>query len=309
MMRLGAFFVSFVLALPSIGAAEDVPGAAGARASGSRDSVGFRMDRAGVAGFWRYARECDSTGVVVEHGRYADADWSADFEAVTLVHRATDRRTAEGLRLSTTLSHQSGHTLAGADIDWSRQLDEATRAGVVANRDWVETARALRAGLHSDLVGASIDRVLGPRLTVVGFYAAQRFSDGNLRHHVRARLITPLREDWGLTGQVHYRAFFTRDDDVGGRYFSPRRYAQWLGVLALRRRFESGWSIRAEAGYGRQQVASDPSAPAWLASLSMGRAFPGGADVRLQWLATRSASFDGPDYRYRTLGVEGAIPF
>ena len=299
-------------AFAAAGAWAQVPDAGpamGARIAGSRDTDGFEMERAGLAGYVRYVREGDATGVLVEHGRYAQGDWHAPLDAVTVIHHDTDRRTAEGLRLATSLSHQGGRTLAGGDLDWSRNLDAATRLGVVADRDWVETARALQAGLHADLLGASIDRALGPHLTVVGFAAVQRFSDGNVREHLRARLITPLVEDLGLTAQLHYRAFATRTDEVEGRYFSPRRYAQWLGVLALRRRFERGWSVRAEAGIGRQQVGHDPSAPSWLASLSLARVIAGGATLRFQGLATRAASFDGPDYRYRSVVLEGEVPF
>ena len=60
-------------------------------------------------------------------------------------------------------------------------------------------------------------------------------------------------------------------DDVEGRYFNPPRYTEALAVVAMRRRWESGWSVLAEAGTGRRYVGDEPQRPARLASLGLVR--------------------------------------
>ena len=313
MTRMGVLLVpvGFLVSVSSFGAGGGTDGpmaAAHGTISSSRDSDGLRIDRAGAGAFLRYAREGDATGMRIERGRYAQDDWRRRIEAVTVLHRDTDRRTAEGLRLATTLSRQGGHRLLGADIDWSRELRPGTRVGALYARDWVETREALQAGLRYDMAGASIDQAVG-RFTVVGFYAAQRFSDGNVRHHYRARFIAPLAEAQGLTAQLRVRGFVSEDPDVARRYFNPRRYDQALFVLALRRRFDDGITLLAEAGAGRQRIAAEGTSPATHARLSLGKVFDSGAALRLEAQHARSASLAGPGYRYRSVAIEGELPF
>jgi len=281
----------------------DDPGAVGGGTRQSRDSDGLRLDRSFATFFPRYASTYDATRVSVELGEDRQGDWRRHAEAVSVEHRDLDRRTMAGLRLATTLSQVGPRRLLGADLDWSRELGEGQRVGVVANRDWVETPLALDAGIHATLAGASLDQPLPGGFTAVAFYAHQWFSDGNARDHLRARLIHPLGDVTGATAQLRYRGFVSRREDVEGRYFDPHRYGQALGVLALRRRLQGGWRVEAEAGYGRQWIAGQPAAPSWIASLGIERLMDA-AVVRARAGETRAASYGGPDYRYRWFGVE-----
>jgi hypothetical protein len=275
----------------------------------SSDSDGLRMERAIAARYLGLAGEGRATAIAVEAGRYSQREWSLPIRAVTLLHRDTDKRTAEGLRLSTSLSRVGPHGLLGLDLDWSREAHPGTRVNVVAGRDWIESRRALEDGLHFDLVGAGLDQELGADLVAVAFYGYQRFSDGNTRVHRRLRFIHSAVPEMGITLQARYREFSSSLESSQGRYFNPRRYSQVHAVVAMRRRLEGGWSLLAEAGAGRQHVSGEPSAPAPLASFSILRAFDKGAYLRARLAYSRSASFGGPDYHYRYAELEGAIPF
>ena len=291
------------VALSACVASADPSQAIGAGARASRDSDGLRMDREFASFFARYASEYDATRVAVEGGSYAQDDWRRHAEALVVEHRDLDRRTGEGLRLAVGLAAQGDRALVVGDLDWSRALRAGTRVGVVASRDWVETRRALEDGLHYDLAGASVDQEIGAGFTGVLFYARQRFSDGNARDHWRARLVHSLGTDSGVTMQLRYRGFASSREDVEGRYFNPARYHQVLAVLALRRRFEGGWRVNAEAGHGRQWIAGEASAPSWLATIGVDKAFDDTV-VHARWGETRAASLGGPDYRYRWFSVD-----
>jgi hypothetical protein len=303
-----------LLALAASGACRgeeprDDPPAAGASAAATSDSEGLHSQRLGALGYLRYVREGDADAIGVDAGRYSQGDWQRRFGALTYRHADLDRATGIGLRLSTALSHQGERTLATADVEWSHEVHPGTRLAFIYARDWVETARALDDGVHFDMPGVSLDQRIGDHLTAVAFLARQEFSDGNSRNHGRARLIYSPWPETGLTFQLRYRRYRSSRTDVEGRYFNPQSYSETLVVLALRRRFEAGWIVAAEAGAGRQRVADDPSAPANLAAFTVTRILGDRAQVRGYASYHRSASFGGPDYRWREIGVEGVMPF
>ena len=111
-----------------------------------------------------------------------------------------------------------------------------------------------------------------------------------------------------MTAQLRYRGYRSTRDDVEGRYFNPHRYQQALAVLALRRRFEPGWRLRAEAGYGRQWIEGERAAPSWLYSLGVDRVFEAMV-IHAQAGETRAAAFGGPDYRYRWFSVDAEVRY
>ena len=292
--------IAIVAALPALASADE---AFGGGVRSSHDSDGLRIDRSFVSSFPRYASTYDATRVSIEAGDDRQGEWRRHAEAVTVEHRDLDRWNLAGLKLSTTLSAVGARRLLAGDLDWSREREGGQRVGVVAARDWVETPRALDAGIHYALAGATLDQPLPGAFTAVGFYARQWFSDGNARDHLRFRLIHALGGDTGATAQLRYRGFASRRDEAEGRYFNPRRYSQALAVLALRRRFEKGWRFEGEAGYGRQWISGEPGAPSWIASAGLERVLAS-AIWRARAGQTRAAAFGGPGYRYRWFALE-----
>ncbi len=285
------------------------PPAAGASFGRSSDSDGLRIERAVATGYLERIGDARATGVFVEGGRYTQGDWRRAFEGAGLHYADQARGTGLGWLVDAGVSRQGGRTLATGEGEWSRELQPGTRLAVVGGRGWVETASALDAGVHHGLAGASVDQDLGLGFTAVGLLAKQWFSDGNTRTLERVRLIHSTWPDLGITLQLRARHYASSADDVEGRYFNPSRYTEVLAVAAMRRRFEGGWSVFAEAGTGRQYVGDDPQRPARLASASLVRVLDGGIALKARAAYRRGASFGGPDYSSREFRLEAVSGF
>lgn len=308
--QVAACLLCALLAARAAGA-QDPPGpsAGGAAFGRSSDSDGLRIERLAATGYVEWLREGRATGLVLEAGRYAQGDWRRSFEGVGVHYADQARGTSLGWLVDAGVKRQGGRTLAVGEAEWSAEPRPGTRIAFVGGRGWVETAPALQAGVHAGLAGASVDQELGGGFTAVGFLAAQRFSDGNRRTHARARLIHATWPEAGITLQLRARHFTSRLDDAQGLYFNPPRYTEALVVVAMRRRWEGGWSVLAEAGTGRQYAGDEPRRPARLASASLVRVLEGGAVLKARAAYRRSASFGGPDYASRELALEAVIGF
>jgi hypothetical protein len=305
--KVAAFAV--LVAAASCASAQAEIAAWGVGFGASSDSDGLRARRASVAGYTRFEHAERYTGLRLEYGSYRQGDWERAAQGVAVVHSDADPHTLAGLKLSTGLSRVGDRNLVTADGNWSRETGGGIRIEIFLDREWVDTARALEDGIHFDFAGASVDKSFGDRLTIVGLIAYQRFSDGNERLHRRSRAIFGLWPEAGLSLQARYRDYTSSLENAQGRYFNPERYREALAVLALRRRLAGRWTLSAEAGTGRQYVADDPGSPARVAALAATRALDGGGVVRLRAGYYRSANYGGPDYRYRQLVIDAAVPF
>jgi len=121
-------------------------------------------------------------------------------------------------------------------------------------------------------------------------------------------VIARVSEAHGLTAQLRYRGYDSRREDVDGAYFNPGRYRQALAVLAMRKRIE-GWTLRAEAGSGREWV-DGRERPAHAAQLQLEGRLEGGARVavRASWLRSAGSIVDDPDYAWRYAGIVLTVP-
>jgi hypothetical protein len=283
------------------------PGA-GAALYLSKDNEGFFTQRTAVEYLPRFKHGESLTGVRYTGHYFKQGDWSRSGEQLTFLHRDIEPATANGWQLDSGLFHQGGHDLLTADGNCRAALAERTALEVFVNRDWVETANALDKGVHFTYAGGGVEQGFGPHVTVIGLAGYQSFSDANSRNHGRIRLIIQPDLDLGLTLQARYRVYTSSSEDVGGAYFNPSRYDEAMLAIGWRQRL-LGWTTRLTAGAGRQHVADDPSTPTRL--LEIGAQSPPihAYSIGLRGGFNQSASFNGPDYRYRYLQGELIVGF
>lgn len=301
-------------ALPNAGfSATDIAAtrsdAAGGSVGYSSDSDNFTVKRASAQYFGSYTNADNKTGVRFGENFYARQNWARQGQHLSLVTHHIDRTTRNGWSLEAGLNQQGSHTLAVADASYRKVLSGMTTLELFANRDYVETVAGLEAGTHFTFIGASSDVVVNERVTLVGLVGEQIFSDDNRRSHLRGRLIFQPMLDFGLTLQVRARYFENSKSatNTGGTYFNPRDYDELMLAVGWRQRIE-GWQTKLTAGVGRQHIANDPAVPSALLEAETERKLQNYV-VRLRGGFARSASFAGPDYRYRHLTAELIIPF
>lgn len=274
----------------------------------SRDNEGFTTRRLALEYLPDYQHADALTGVRYTDHHYSQHDWQRDGQQIALLHRQIDPATANGWQIDTGLFRQGGHDLLTLDGNYRRALAPRTGLELFVNRDWVETQNSLDRGVHFNYWGASLDQGLGEHVTLVGLAARQDFSDGNERSHGRLKLIYQPWLDLGLTLQARYRTYHSSSDDVDGAYFNPKNYDESMLAVGWRKRLQ-GWTGTLTAGLGRQQVNDDPRSNTRLLELGLQSPLRAQQSLRLRGGYSQSASFNGPDYRYRYLQGEWIARF
>jgi hypothetical protein len=308
-VRAAFAFLLVVLAGAAFAAGDgaSAPGA-GAALYVSKDNENFTTRRIAAEYLPTFNHGDSLTGVRYNQHYYEQGDWSRNGEQITLVHRDIDPATANGWQLDAGAFQQGGHAMLTLDGSFRRPLASSTALELFVDREWVETAPALDRGVHFTFAGGGLEQGLGSHVTVFGIAGYQDFSDGNSRNHGRVRVIVQPDLDLGLTLQARYRVYTSSQEDVGSAYFNPSRYDETLLAVTYRKRFMR-WTGYAIAGAGRQHVADDPWTPtrlyeAWVQSPPV-HAY----SLRARAGYNKSASFNGPDYRYHYLLGELIIGF
>lgn len=307
-------YVAFlVLGLAStLGTAADdndafAPGA-GAALYLSKDNEDFTTQRIAAEYLPRFKHGDSLTGVRYTAHHYDQGQWSRHGDQLTVLHRDIDPATANGCQLDAGVFQQGGHVMLTLDGNYRKALAERTALELFVDREWVETQAALDKGVHFTFAGGGIEHGFGPHITAIGIAGYQGFSDGNSRNHGRVRLIYQPSLDLGLTLQARYRVYTSSSDDVGGAYFNPSRYDESMLAIAWRRRL-LGWTGLLTAGVGRQHVAEDPGTPTRLFEIGVQSPPVRASSLRVRGGYNQSASFNGPDYRYRYLQGEMIVGF
>lgn len=281
---------------------------AGIGALAASDSEGFDTQRASLQYLPSFAGRDALAGVRATGSRFSVDGWSRSASQVSGVYRSVDPASTDGTQIEAGYSRQGGHGLVTLDAAYRRALGQGRSLELFANRDWVETRRALDAGVNATFAGAALEQALGAHVTLVGVAGYQDFSDGNQRRHGRARLIVQPSLDLGLTLQARYRVFHGAGDAVARSYFNPRRYDESMLAIGFRKRVE-GWMGSLTAGVGRQRVADAERAPSRLLEAALESPARRGQSLRLRAGLNKSASFGGPDYTYRYAQAEWLVGF
>ena len=301
------------LAMTGTGAAGAEPASAGlSNASGSpailggidvaSDTDGFHATRLRAGGLYPYASYFDYAGVALQATRYSQAGWDREATGVVGLWRKQDPRSLAGVDAKAGVVQVAGHTRAIGDATWSLRPATDTGVELIAAGDLVETQKAIERGIAYGLFAASVEHRFAERFTAIGFAGWQPFTDGNDRTQLRARLIWQAIPAWGLNTEFRWRQYRSSKNDVGGAYFNPERYRQWVGALSMRRHIGS-WTLSGALAAGRETIDGNDTHPVRMAELRAEGALSG--NLRLVAYATynRSTGYvDAPDYSYRQAG-------
>lgn len=273
----------------------------------SSDSEGFETRRFGAE--YRFGKTGGLVpGIAVRHHMFTQEGWNRSAEQVLLTAKGNAGKSGLELQGDVGLLSQHGRQLLTMDATLHAQLAAATSMEAFINRDYVETAAALDLGIHANFIGASIEQGLGPHWTAVVLFGQQDFSDGNLRTQGRVRLIYQPSLDLGLTLQLRYRGYDSNADGARRAYFNPERYREGMALVGWRKHTKD-WQASALAGLGRQHVNDDAGMPARLFEASLDKTLPKQQTLSLKAAYNQSASFGGPDYRYRQLQLTWGVRF
>jgi hypothetical protein len=303
-----AWLAAGSLAAGTASAADDGTRATGTGFLVASDSEGFDTRRVLLEYLPSYRGRDQLAGVRATATGYSIEGWERSARQVSAVYRSIDPATTDGVQGEAGYSRQGGHGLVTLDASWRGAMGPGRSIEAFANRDWVETRRALDAGVHATFAGVAVEQTAGAHVTLVGVAGYQDFSDGNTRKHGRAKLIVQPSLDLGLTLQARYRMF--RSDAEGGprSYFNPGRYSEAMFALGWRKRID-GWMGNLTAGVGRQRVGGDARTPTRLLEAGLESPARARQSLRLRAGLNKSASFGGPDYTYRYAQAEWLIGF
>lgn len=285
--------------------------AATAELTFTRDADSFAATRFAAGYLPAYRSPQDYWGVSVGSDHYAQNEWSRDGQRLLGRVRQLDAQSGAGLAADAGVARVANRTTFVADAAWSTRLTQSTGVELTGARDWIDTQRGIDDGITYHFIGASLEQGLGDHFTAIVLGGHQRFSDGNSRSHLRARLIYALLPEQGVSIQLRHRRFNADDISVPRRYFNPGRYEETQLVLALRRRIASwpGWAINGHVGGGRETIDRTERKPTASAELRLDGPLENGWRLGLRAQYLRSAGgAEGVDYWYSLLGATLTIP-
>lgn len=275
--------------------------------SSTRDSDGFRSTVLRTGALPNYENPWRYSGVVAQTTRYARAGFGKDVAAVQGIYRDQRKDTLAGISVEAGVARVSGHLRAIGDLNLRMSTTLGSSVDMIVSSGLVETPKALDRAIGHTFVAAATEHQFSDRVTITALAGGRHFSDGNSRTHWRARLIWLAMPEVGMTLQIRHRQFRSRKADMGGAYFNPRDYQQWLGVAAIRKR-HAGWIYSGAIGAGQENSTGTGARPSYLAELRAEGPLSALARITLHANYSRSAGdVDDPDYASRGLGA--AITF
>jgi len=275
-------------------------------ASGDADHFGVFHLRTGVLS--GYDSPLRYYGAAVQVTRYAQGGWHGDAPAVLLLWRNQKRETLAGTMAEAGVVRVEGRTRVIGDATWSLRPNARTGIELLGASGLVETRRALQSAITHHFAAVSAERQAGERFTAVGLAGYQRFSDGNERIHLRARLIWMLIPAQGLSAQLRWRRFESRGSVSGVDYFNPARYGEWQAGLVMRKR-RASWILSGTVAAGRESIDGNASRPTALAELRAEGTIAARAHIIVNASYNRSAGFGLAErYWYRTIGLSLRLP-
>lgn len=308
-MKRAACFALATMAASASAFAQDVQrSAAGVAVDAASDTDGFHAYRARAGGLYRYDNPWSYAGVAVQSSAYRQDGFRAEAPAILGVYRDQRRDTLAGVDIEAGAARISGHVRPIGDATWRLTPSSVVAVDLTASADLVETPRALERGIGHAFLATGVELKLSERLTATGLAGYQPFTDGNARTHLRGRLIWLAVPEQGVTLQLRYKQYDTRELDVEGAYFNPERYRQWLAVAAIRKR-HAGWIFSGALGAGQEHATGSEQRASYLAEVRAEG--PIVDDIRLVVRAGyyRAAGFiDDAGYAYRSIGASIVVP-
>ncbi len=275
------------------------------------DADHFSAVRARAGGLFDYASPWQYAGVAAQTTTYAQSGWREHATGVVALWRDQSRATLDGITAEVGVVQVGSYTRPVADVAWALRPASGTGVQLLAAAGLVETQAAIEDGIGYSFWGASVEHQVVDAFTVIGLVGYQPFTDGNDRFHFRARAIWDVLPDQGVNLQARWRQYRSEKVDVGGAYFNPERYEQWLGVVGFRKR-HAGWTISGAAGAGQEYIhnGNTTTQPTYLAELRAEGPIAGNARLSVQALYNQSAGFsNAPGYWWSSLSASLIVPF
>ena len=279
--------------------------------SDETDADHFSAVRLRAGGLFGYQSPWQYFGVAAQDKLYSQSGWHGTARSVTALWRDQSRDTLAGVNAEVGVVQVSGRTRPIGDVSWALRPAADTGVELLASGGLVETQAALKQGIGYTFWGASIEQKLAERLTVIGVAGDQPFSDGNNRVHLRARLVWDALPEQGINLQARWRQYRNSETDVGGAYFNPRSYQQWLALAGLHKRV-AGWTTTGSLGAGREYIRNGDTTtrPAYLAELRSEGPIAGNTRLAVHAQYNRSAGLSSsPGYWWSSIGVTLTVPF
>mgnify|MGYP001408552893 CR=1 FL=1 len=208
-----------------------------------------KLELDGAAGTRHYREEITDSAAPSGNRTTTERE---SFEAARLkLHGEATRSWRYSMRLEQLLGDDWDVLLGAATVaarphaDWYLEL--------FAERELVDTVRAIRRHIRVDTYGLSLDYQLHPSWLLVGGLFEQDFSDGNRRLGTVERLIySPQKIEWLHIQLKGKQLNADRDSDT---YFSPERLQEYFLLIGAATPFaDDNWVIRLLGGPGVQII-------------------------------------------------------
>jgi hypothetical protein len=306
-LRLSTLLAALFATLTTVGAYAQTAALGEVSASGDADHFGALHLRTGA--LTGYTSPFHYAGLALQTTRYTQSGWHRDAPAVLFLWRNQKRDTLAGTIAEAGVVRIDGRTRVIGDATWSLRPNTHTGIELLAASGLVETRPALENATAHTFLGISAERQLGRRFTLIGLAGHQRFTDGNERVHLRARVIWLLVPEQGISAQLRWRQFRSDQLDVGGAYFNPERYREWQAGLVMRKH-HAGWIWYGTVAAGRETIDGDRGRTTALAEVRTEGPLGKRAHVVLNASYNRSAGFGIAErYWYRVIGASVMVPF
>lgn len=278
---------------------------------GETDADHFSAVRLRAGGLLAYESPWKFLGVAAQENVYSQSGWHQNATGVLGLWRDQARDTLTGINAEAGVVAVAGRTRPIGDVNWNLRLSPNTGVELLAAAGLVETQTAIEQGIGYTFWGASVEQTVAERFTIIALAGYQPFSDGNDRVHFRARLVWDALPEQGINLQARWRQYRNSTTDVGGAYFDPERYQQWLGLVGFRKRL-SGWTTTGAFGAGQEYIhnGGTTTQPTYLAELRTEGPIAGNARLAFQVMYNRSAGFsNSPDYWWGLVSVTLIVAF
>ncbi len=232
--------------------------------------------------------------------RINDRQGSNEFSAITAEFREplTD---AIAVQTSATKLNQSKWSPWTGNLATIITPNSRSYSELFAERDIVDTTRAIEQQIRVNTYGISSDYRILPEWTVVGALFRQRFSDGNERTGKVARLLWEISSLEWMLAEIRVKELSA--DFNGDGYFSPDHLRESLALITLRTTiFNEAHALTLQIGGGSQQINRELSQDLYLAEFKARGWFSQsiGHETKLGCKNTGDVSFaaQADDYRY-----------
>ncbi len=274
----------------------------------SSDSEKLSIKKASLGYLPFYEHGDSNTGIKLQNNQFHQDSWSIYSNQISFITKEINSKTTLGYLVNLGVNQLEGKSIITIDSQYQFKLFDKTSIELILNRDRVETQKALENNTFFTMAAINIEQEIRSDLRAMLMIGEMKFSDGNSRPFLRARLIADVLPDYGVNLQLRYRQFHSDDIDVERNYFNPEDYRETMLVIGYRKRFE-GWNLAGTLGVGRQEIDNLNSTQTKLIEFNATSPFVKNIFFRTRLGYSQAAGFQGADYSYRYLFEELIFAF